>query len=88
MKYIDAQKYISDNQTLIGTTNPKGFVINELIAVPSDKMCQKQFIEQLVLGTTTVLVSPEQYDMDFQVWAIDTAHLQKAQILFYDVIAR
>lgn len=87
MRYQEAQKYIADNQELIGTTNPKGFVVSELIAVPSNENGQKEFIERLISGKNNEKLV-DQPDVDFQVWALDTAHLQKARILFYDIIAR
>jgi len=90
MKYQQAKKYISEHKDMIGTTNSRGFQISRLLIVPTDEKKRTNFINYFVLNLGNI--SPEindfQDDEDVEVWAVDTEHLVKANILFYDVIER
>lgn len=90
MLYSEAIKYIESQKSLIGSTNQKGFIINELVIVPTDPNHQRKVIENLILKPSNKDIKsiPFNDDVDVQVWAIDTEHLVKAQILFYDIVAK
>lgn len=86
MTYEEAQIKRQSMSNLIGTIDKKGFVINEIIIVPTDIVKRDIFVNNFVISRDgDASVMPFVND-DVQLWAIDTEHLDKANVLFYDVL--
>lgn len=86
MNYEQAKIVLNKNLHLIGTINEKGFEVSEIIIIPSDLSIRERFMN-LFLSTRDAVKSIQPFiDYDLQVWAIDTKHLFKANVLFYKVI--
>lgn len=90
MKYQQAKIFISEHVDMIGTTNPKGFMVSTLLIVPIDEKKRSQYINSLVHNSNLSLLDSMTYadDEDVEIWAVDTEHLEKANILFYDVVEK
>ena len=86
MNYEQAKIVLNKNLHLIGTINEKGFEVSEIIIIPSDLSIRERFIN-LFLSTRDAVKSIQPFiNYDLQVWAIDTKHLFKANVLFYSII--
>ncbi len=88
MNYNQAQIVVQNNQHLIGTVNERGFEVSDIIIVPSDTTYRDQFIRLYMLNHNAVKSIQPFVNFDVEVWGIDTKHLFKANILFYNVIER
>ena len=90
MKYQQAKIFISEHGDMIGTTNPTGFMVSTLLIVPIDEKKRSQYINSLVHNSNLSLLDSMTYadDEDVEIWAVDTEHLEKANILFYDVVEK
>ena len=65
-------------------TEHKGFVIGDILIVPSnEKLRNDFFVKYLLHKDANKAISPY-INEDMEVWAIDTKHLQDANILFYN----
>lgn len=88
MNYDQAQNVVKNNQHLIGTHNEKGFEVSDIIIVPSDSSLRERFI-MLYLSNKDAVKSIQPFiNYDVEVWGIDTNHLFKANVLFFNVIER
>lgn len=86
MKYEDAVKLRNKNEFRIGDYTDKGFVIDEIIIVPSDEHKRNTFFHRF-LSSHDAQSSIEPFiNDDVMVWAIDTKHLRMNNVLFYDNI--
>lgn len=86
MNYDQAQIVVQNNQHLIGTVNERGFEVSDIIIVPSEPSQREQFI-QLYMSNRNAIKSIQPFiNNDVQVWGIDTNHLFKANVLFYNII--
>lgn len=84
MDYVDAKKLKERNLHLIGTTDTKGFIIGDVVIVPTDtKQLNAFFAKYLSCKDAEVAIAPYIHS-DLEVWAIDTKHLYDANILFYN----
>lgn len=86
MKYREALDFVKKKQSLKGTIDEKGFLVGDIIIVPSEKIKCDLFLQNYTQnGENDVCTFDE--DDDVEVWAIDTAYLEKANILFYNKLA-
>ena len=86
MNYDQAQIVVQNHQHLIGTVNERGFEVSDIIIVPSEPSQREQFI-QLYMSNRNAIKSIQPFiNNDVQVWGIDTNHLFKANVLFYNII--
>lgn len=84
MTYNNAIKLRDDNRHLIGTIDSKGFTINDVIIVPSESKYREMFLRNYLLThNADVSLMPYQND-DLVVWAVNTEHLENANVLFYN----
>lgn len=88
MNYNQAQIVVQNNKHLIGTINERGFEVSEIIIIPSDTSLREQFIRLYMLNHDAVKSIQPFMNYDVEVWGIDTKHLFKANVLFYNVIER
>jgi hypothetical protein len=86
MKYKEALVFVEEKQPLKGTVDDKGFLIGDIVIVPSEKNKCDLFLQNYIQNSGNVLCTFNDND-DVQVWAIDTAYLEKANILFYNKLA-
>lgn len=86
MNYNEALELIKKSSHLIGKINERGFIINELIIVPSDSANREQYIREYLNTKNAELAISPYIKEDLEVWAIDTEHLENANILFYERI--
>ena len=86
MRYKDALDFSEKNQSLKGTVDENGFLIGDIVIVPSDRTKRDSFLQNYTQYDGNVLCTFND-DEDVQVWAIDTAYLEKANILFYNKLA-
>lgn len=86
MTYQEAINELSLKQDLIGTTDKKGFIINEIIIVPTDEQKKNAFIQSFIITRNSMQCILPYVNDDLQLWAIDTQYLDNANVLFYDVL--
>lgn len=84
MKYEEAIKLRNKNLNLIGTTDDKGFIIGEILIVPSNEKLRNDFFVKYLLHKDANNAITPYLNEDMEVWSIDTKHLQDANILFYN----
>lgn len=83
MKYKEAIEFVKRHQELKGTVDEKGFLIGDIVIVPSDKNNRDLFLQNYAQNGGHVFCSFAD-DEEVEVWAIDTAYLEKANVLFYN----
>lgn len=86
MTYKEALSLKILKSHLIGTIDKKGFTISEIIIVPTEKTKQDSFLQSFVLNRNSEISIMPFINEDVQLWAVDTEYLEKANILFYDVL--
>ena len=86
MKYKEALVLLEKKQSLKGTVDEKGFLIGDIVIVPAEKSKRELFLKNFTQYGGKVVCTFND-DEDVQVWAIDTAYLEKANVLFYNVLA-
>ena len=82
MKYEEAIKIRAMNGHLIGTMSKNGFMIDEIIIVPSKTESRNKFFAQFLSGKAPESVIELFQNEDMQVWAIDKKYLYESNILF------
>lgn len=83
MKYEEAIKIRAMNEHLIGTMSKNGFMIDEIIIVPSNTESRKKFFARYLSGQAPESVIKFFQKEDMQVWAIDKKYLHQSNILFF-----
>ena len=83
MKYEEAIKIRAMNGHLIGTMSKNGFMIDEIIIVPSKTESRNKFFAQFLSGKAPESVIELFQNEDMQVWAIDKKYLYESNILFF-----
>lgn len=83
MKYEEAIKIRAMNGHLIGTMSENGFMIDEIIIVPSKTESRNKFFAQYLSGKAPESVIKLFQNEDMQVWAIDKKYLYESNILFF-----
>lgn len=86
MTYIEALNLKNKNSHLIGLTNDRGFKIDNIIILPSNKNFQEKFLLTLAATNDAERALSPYKDNDLVVWAIDTRHFVQSNVLFYKVI--
>ena len=84
MTLSQAEVVRSNNLTMIGTENEKGFLVSDIWILPSKEELRRNLIVQYLQNdaTTISLVGYEHVDM--VVWAVDTRNLRTAGLLTYN----
>lgn len=83
MKYEEAIRVRAMNGHLIGTMSKNGFMIDEIIIVPSNAESRNKFFARYLSGQTSETVIEFFQEEDMQVWAIDKKYLHESNILFF-----
>lgn len=86
MTYTEALIKKESKMSLIGTKGEKGFVISDIIIVPQDEKCKNVFIQNYILNRDAIQSIQPYIEGSVEIWAVDTEYLDKANILFYDVL--
>lgn len=86
MTYKEATALKAEKMNLIGTIDKKGFVINEIIIVPTDESKKNLFMQSYVINRNSEACLLPYINDDVQLWAVDTEYLEKANVLFFDVL--
>lgn len=86
MRYKEALEYVEKKQPLKGTVDEKGFWVGDIVIVPSEKNRRDLFLQNYTQNGGNVECTFSE-DEDVEVWAIDTAYLEKANVLFYNKLA-
>lgn len=84
MTYQEALDFINKNEQLIGTSNEKGFVVSQLMIVPVDKTIRDEFLTQFAINPNFKLNESLLVNNEVEVWSVDTTHLERANVLFYN----
>lgn len=83
MTYNDALLMQEGNRNLIGTIDSKGFIISDVIIVPSESHSREQFLRSYLMTQNATSSIAPYINEDVVVWAVDTKHLVDANVLFY-----
>jgi len=83
MKYKDALEFLERKQSLKGSVDEKGFLVGDIVIVPSEKNKRDLFLQNYTQNGGNVVCTFSEFE-DVEVWAIDTAYLEKANVLFYN----
>lgn len=87
MTYSDAIKWREDHLQMIGNIDQKGFVVSELIIVPSNTNDRDEFIRNYLFdGHKDTAIVPYM-NKDVQVWSVDLGRVETHSILFYNILA-
>ena len=86
MTYEEAMAVVEKNKNLIGTTTEKNFVIGDIAIVPSDEANRNSFFRYYVITRDWRRGILPYINGDMRVWAIDTYHLIKNNVLFFNDI--
>lgn len=84
MNYQDAMIFIEEHSNLVGKVNDKGFVVSQLIIVPKNIELRKTYLANFLHTPNHYLDESLMENQEVEVWAVDTTHLDKANILFYN----
>ena len=87
MTYEEALTVVEKNKDLIGTTTEKNFVIGDIAIVPSDEVNRNSFFRYYVITRDWRTGILPYINGDMRVWAIDTYHMTKNHVLFYNDIS-
>lgn len=84
MEYFEAIKLRNESLKLIGTRDPKGFEVGDIILVPIEKKARDAFFGTYLLTFDAMTSIVPFADSDIEVIAIDLNHLRQSGILFYN----
>lgn len=87
MTYREALKYVEENKYRIGTIDEKDFVVSQLLIVPVDKNFRDSYLSNFLQSPHYRIDSSVLEGHEVEVWAVDTSHLESANILFYNKLA-
>lgn len=87
MTLQEANQRISEWQGLIGNINNKGFVIDQIIPVPSQEDKQMKFLEFFLSSFNLDEAILSFKDEDMEIWAIELKHYKEAGVLFYEKLS-
>lgn len=83
MTYLEALEFKNSNQSLRGSTTSSGFVMDEIIIVPSDTAVRERFFQSYLLyGNDEIALEPFK-NLDLEVWGINKNYLIENNVLFY-----
>jgi len=87
MTYSAALEWRNKNLQLIGTIDKKGFVVSDLILVPSNAQDRDAYLRNyLFAGRNESAILPYM-NQELQVWSVDLNRLETHNILFYNILA-
>ena len=87
MTYSAAIQWKNEHLQLIGTIDKKGFVVSDLILVPSNPQDRDVYLQSyLFAGRDESAIQPYT-NQEFQVWSVDLDRLESHNILFYNILA-
>lgn len=84
MNYIQAHQLRVQSKHLIGTVNSNGFVIGDIIIIPSENKYKCDFFASYLTSKDAELSIAPYSMLDLEVWAIDLDLMIKSHVLFYD----
>lgn len=86
MRYKEAIKIKQLNSKLIGTYSEKGFMIDDIIIVPTKAKYRNEFFKTYLAGQSIEPALKLLKNEDVQVWAIDKKYLHESNVLFFNNI--
>lgn len=87
MTYSEATQWREEHLNLIGTIDQKGFVVSELMIVPTNAQDRDVYLRNyLFSGNRQSAIIPYMHK-DVQVWSVDLGRLETHNILFYNIVA-
>lgn len=88
MTYSDAIQWRDEHLNLIGTVDEKGFVVSDLIIVPTNANDRTSFLNNYLYSEHKDSALVPYTNDDVQVWSIDLNRLESHNILFYNILAK
>lgn len=87
MTFRDATTKINEFRNLLGGQNEKGFEIDFIIPVPTNKTKQVDFLREF-LRTLDLNKSIAPYqNEDLEIWALEIKHYKESGVLFYEKLS-
>lgn len=86
MKYDEAVAIKNASKHLIGTTDQQGYLICDVIIVPSDQDKRNDFLLCYIQNKDARYCLIDYLNDDLIVMGVDTTHLTTDGVLFYNVI--
>ena len=86
MEYSDAIKLKNSKQSLIGLVDDYGFVVDDIIIVPTSDPSKNAFFKIYRVdfdAEQSILPFKEE---DVEVWAVNTKYVNDSNILFYNIL--
>ena len=87
MTYSEAIQWREKNLHLVGTTDKKGFVVSDLIIVPSNIQDRDVFLRNYLFTSNKNSAILPYKNKEVQVWSIDLGRMETHNILFYNILA-
>lgn len=87
MTYKEALEFVKNNNDRIGTVDEKGFVVSHLLIVPEDNQNREVYLSNFINSPHYMIDTSVLDGQEVEVWAVDTSHLDRANILFYNKLA-
>ena len=87
MTYKDALEFVKKNNFRIGSVDEKGFVVSHLLIVPADNKKREVYLSNFINSPHNMLDSSALDGQEVEVWAVDTSHIDRANVLFYNKLA-
>ena len=88
MTYAEAAKWREENLDRVGSTDEKGFIVDDLLIVPAENPDRDNFLSQYIQDVeASVAIIPFMND-NMQVWAVDTRHLKSTNVLFFNILIK
>lgn len=87
MTYSTAIKWREEHLNLKGTTDKKGFVVSDLIIVPTNAQDRDVFLRNYLFADNKATAIEPYMNQDVQVWSVDLGRIETHNILFYNILA-
>lgn len=87
MTYEEALILKKQKSNLIGTVDEKGFTIGEILIVPTNEKSRNDFFMSYLLNRNADMSIESFINEPMELWAIDTKHLEEANVLFYNKLS-
>ena len=84
MEYLEAIKLRNVSLKLIGTRDPKGFEIGDIILVPIEENARKEFFASYLMNFDALTSILPFTDCDLEVDAIDLNYLRQSGVIIYN----
>lgn len=85
MNIVEAKALRDKLLSEIGKTNESGFLISDIVIVPSDKEQQILFMHDYLLHRESLSYMYNDKD-EYEVWAIDLEHFKESGHIFYHIL--